>query len=85
MSNVLFGDCLEEIKYMTSKRMPKTATMKNNFAKKTQSLDKQKFILKFVAFEGLLQIEDGKFPEMQKLINNDFTEKLEEKQKLQAR
>ena len=85
MSNALFGHCLDEIKNMTVKRMPKTATMKNNFAKKTQSLDKQKFLLKFVAFEGLLQFQDGKFPEMQKLINEDFAEKLEEKRKLQAR
>ena len=82
MSNALFGHCLDEIKNMTVKRMPKTATMKNNIAKKTQSLDKQKFLLKFVAFEGLLQFQDGKFPEMQKLINEDFVEKLEEKRKL---
>ena len=85
MSNALFGHCLDDIRYMTVKRMPKAATMKNNIAKKTKSLDKQKFLLKFVAFEGLLQFQDGKFPEMQKLINDGFVEKMEEKRKVQAR
>ena len=53
-SNVLFGECLEEIRTTTVRRMEKTAKMKRNIAKNTQSLDKQKFLFKFVAFEGLL-------------------------------
>ena len=35
VSNALFGECLEDIRTTTVRRMPKTATMKRNAAKGT--------------------------------------------------
>jgi hypothetical protein len=76
-SNQLFGDCRSWVQTNTVKRMPKIASMKRNHAKRTETLDKQKFLLKFVAFEGLLQFVDGKFPEQLKIVDDGYQEKLE--------
>ena len=66
----------------TVARMPKTVTVKKNYQTQKLSLDKQKFLLRFVSFEGLLNFHDGKFEEECKsLINENFFKKLEAKQK----
>ena len=61
--------------------MPKTVTVKKNYQTQKQSLDKQKFLLRFVAFEGLLNFYDGKFEESKTLMNDNFFKRLEAKQK----
>ena len=61
--------------------MPKSVTVKKNYQTQKQSLDKQKFLLRFVAFEGLLNFYDGRFEESKTLMNENFFKKLEAKQK----
>ena len=60
-SNEVFQISLETIKMNTVARMPKSVTVKKNYQTQKLSLDKQKFLLRFVSFEGLLNFHDGKF------------------------